>query len=172
MEEKIYNEDNVMMEDISKTITRVKIILIDLNNYITLAFSDNVYHFVGGHVEDGESLDEAVIREIKEETGIVLGNKKYIPFYKITQIFKDYPQKNNTNYYKYYYYEIKTDELPNLYNTNYTVDELEGNFELRKINLEDIENEIKSTLSWGERNNKIGLTMLEALEVYKRKIHK
>ena len=172
MEEKIYNEDKVLMEDISKTITRVKIILIDSNNDITLAFSDNVYHFVGGHVEDGESLDEAVIREVKEETGIVLKNKKYTPFYKITQIFKDYPQKNNTNCYEYYYYEVRTDELPNLNNTNYTVNELEGSFELRKINLDDIENEIKSTLSWGERNNKIGLTMLEALEVYKRKIHK
>ena len=123
MKERVYNEDNVELKDIYKTVTRVKIILIDSNNDITLAFSDNVYHFVGGHVED-ETLTEAVIREVKEETGIVLDNKNYEPFYKITQIFKDYPEKNKTNCYEYYYYVIRTDELPILNNTNYTEDEL------------------------------------------------
>lgn len=32
------------------------------------------YAFPGGHIEEGESLVESVIREIKEETGLTISN--------------------------------------------------------------------------------------------------
>lgn len=169
MKETVYNKDNIKKEEIYKTITRVKIILIDSNNDITLAYSDNVYHFVGGHVEKDESLNNAIIREVEEETGIVLENKEYTPFYKITQIFKDYPEVGKHNCYEYYYYEIKTDELPNLNKVKYTEEEKKDKFELKKININDIEEELRKTLSWSEKNKNIALTMLEALQVYKNK---
>lgn len=167
MKEVIYNKDNISKEEINKTITRVKILLINSASIITLAFSENIYHFVGGHVEENESLNDAVIREVEEETGIILENKNYKPFFKITQIFKDYPEKNKHNCYEYYYYEIKTDKIPNLNNTHYTEEEKNGNFELKNIHLNDIEEVLKGTLSWSERNKSIALTMLEAIKVYK-----
>lgn len=167
MKEVIYNEDDI--QEINEIITRVKILLINSNNEITLAFSDNVYHFVGGHVGKNESLNNAVIREVEEETGIKLEIKDYKPFFKITQIFKDYPKKNKTNSYEMYYYVIKTDKLPNINNTNYTEEEKDGNFELRKFHINEVEEVLKESLSWGVRNKKIGLTMLEAIKVYKEK---
>lgn len=167
MRKVIYNNDNILDKDINKIITRVKVLLINSKNELTLAFSNNIYHFVGGHVEVNETLTEALKREVKEETGITLPNKNYKPFFKITQIFKDYPIINKTNKYIYYYYVIKTNELPNLNNTNLTEEEIKENFELKTIPLEEVENVLTNTLDWGEKNKQIVPTMLETLKVYK-----
>lgn len=167
MKEVIYNKDNIPKANINETITRVKILLINSKNEITLAFSDNVYHFIGGHVENGETLSQTLVRELKEETGIMIGQRKFTPFFKITQICKNYPAIGKNNCYEYYYYILKTDKLPNLNNTNYTQEEIKGNFELKKYNINKVENILKQTLSWSEKNKAIALTMLEALKEYK-----
>ena len=44
--------------------------IINSNNEILLGYSYHDYQFPGGHVEDGESLIEAMNRELLEETGI------------------------------------------------------------------------------------------------------
>ena len=167
MKEVIYNKDNVLDKDINKVITRAKVMLINSKKEITLAFSDNVYHFVGGHVEENETLNETLVREVKEETGIELKNDNYKPFFKITQIFKDYPNIGKTIKYEYYYFVIETDESPNLTNTNLTNEEKQENFELRTFYLDEIESVLEDTLSWGERNRRIVPTMIEAIQVYK-----
>lgn len=168
MKEIIYNNDNILNKDINKVIKRVKVILINYKEEITLAFSGNVYHFVGGHVENNETLSETLIREVKEETGIELKLQEYKPFFKITQIFKDYPSIGKTNSYEYYYFVIKTDELPNLNNINLTEEEIKENFELKTIHLDEIEKVLENTLSWGEKNRRIAPTMIEAIKVYKK----
>ena len=47
--------------------------------------------FPGGHVEEGESLLEAVVREMKEETGLTIENLKICGF-------KDWIQEDGTRY--------------------------------------------------------------------------
>ena len=167
MKEVIYNKDNILDKDINKVITRSKVLLINSKNELTLAFSGNVYHFIGGHVEENETLNDALIREVKEETGIILPNNNYKPYFKITQIFKDYPSINKTNKYEYYYYVIKNDEVPNLNNINLTEEEINENFELRTFQLDEIEKFLEETLKWRERNRRIVPTMIEAIKVYK-----
>ena len=47
--------------------------------------------FPGGHVEEGESLFESVVREMKEETGLTIENPKICGF-------KDWIQEDGTRY--------------------------------------------------------------------------
>ena len=47
--------------------------------------------FPGGHVEEGESLFESVVREMKEETGLTIENPKVCGF-------KDWIQEDGTRY--------------------------------------------------------------------------
>lgn len=69
-------------------------------------YMDGYYAFVGGHVEKGESLKQAVIREVKEECAIdvkeenlefVCGirngkRENYFNFYFKTEVFENEPQ--------------------------------------------------------------------------------
>ena len=56
--------------------------------------------FPGGHVEDNESLIESVIREMKEETGLIIKNPRLVGVY-------EWPWENNSRYLAFLY---KTNE--------------------------------------------------------------
>ena len=71
-----------------------------------------------------------------------------------------------------YYYEIKTDEKPNIDNVNYTKDEKEGNFSLKYIPLENIENELINNAKTFENSRGIANEMIEIIKLYKNQIDK
>ena len=52
--------------------------------------------FPGGHVEDNESLNESVIREIKEETGLTIEDPILCDVY-------EWPWENNSRYLAFLY---------------------------------------------------------------------
>ena len=169
MKEIITNDYNLQEEDMTETIKRVKILLINSNNEILLGYSHNEYQFPGGHVEDGESLIDAVNREVEEETGIILNIKELELFVCSLGYYKDWPELGKNRKIEIYYYEIKTDEKPNLVNTKYTNSEKEGNFELRYIPINNIENELINNAKIYEDKHGIAKEMLEVLKVYKNR---
>lgn len=58
------------------------------------------YAFPGGHIEEGESLVESVIREIYEETGLTITNPKLVAV-------KDWPLDNGGRYIVFCYKATK-----------------------------------------------------------------
>ena len=92
-----------------------------------------MWELPGGKVEKGEDFDVALVREIKEETGIELNlNYKPKPFFEVAY-------RNNELCSRVLYFFIHTDLSPDLNNTNYTRAELENNFTLRYVPLNDFE---------------------------------
>ena len=140
MKQIIDNKYNISESDITEIVKRVKVLIINSNNEILLGYSNKCYQFPGGHVENGESLIDALNREILEETGIVLNMNNISPFASAFRYYKDYPSINQNRKNEIYYYEIRTDETPNLENTFYTEDEKDGNFKLKYVNLRTILN--------------------------------
>lgn len=82
------------------------------DNKILLLKQINGYDLPGGGIEIGETPEEAAIREIQEETGLIAKNPKLIDCG--TQYFKGY---RSTNFYQaiaiYYTCEIAGGELSN-----------------------------------------------------------
>ena len=167
MKEIIDNRSNLKEEDVTEVVKRVKILIVNSKNEVLLGYSHHEYQFPGGHVEEGESLEETVIREIKEETGIELESVETEPFALLTGYYKDWPKEGNNRKIEIYYYEIKTDEDYNLDNTDYTESEKEGNFELRRINLDNVEEELKKNIEEYGDEKGIAKEMLELFEIYK-----
>lgn len=167
MKEIIDNRSNLKEEDVTEVVKRVKILIVNSKNEVLLGYSHHEYQFPGGHVEEGESLEETVIREIKEETGIELESVESKPFALLTGYYKDWPKEGNNRKIEIYYYEIKTDEDYNLDNTDYTESEKEGNFELRRINLDNVEEELKKNIEEYGDEKGIAKEMLELFEIYK-----
>ena len=169
MEKIIYNVDNLKEEEMTEVVKRVKIFLINSKNELLLGYAHHDYQCPGGHVEENEDFINAINREVKEETGMELHIKEAEPFACAIGYYKDWPSPGKNRKIEIYYYEMKTDEKPNLDNTEYTESEKEGNFELRYIPLEKVEKElIKNRDEYGDIHG-VAKEMLEVLKVYKNK---
>lgn len=167
MEKIITNKYNLNEEDVTEVVKRVKILMINSKNELLLGYSDHIYQFPGGHVEESEELVATVNREIQEEAGIVLNLTSIEPFACATAYYKDWPSEGKNRKIEIYYYEIFTDELPNLSNTNYTDSEKAGNFELRYVPLSKVEDELnENALLYGDKKG-IAREMIELLGIYK-----
>ena len=167
MKKIITNDYNLKEEDMTELVRRVKVLLINSKNEILLGYSHNEYQFPGGHVEENESLINAVNREIEEETGIKLNSSQTEPFACVIGYYKDWPRAGKNRKIEIYYYEIKTDEIPKLDNTKYTDSEKEGNFELRYIPIDNVENELLKNSELYEDKHGIVKEMLKVFQIYK-----
>lgn len=171
MKQIITNKYNLTDSDMTEVVKRVKVLLVNSNNDVLLGYSHNDYQFPGGHVEDNETLIQAVNREVLEETGIELNVTNIEPFACAIGYYKDWPAEGKNRKIEIYYYEVKTDEEPNLENTEYTENEKDGNFELRYIPLSDVENVLrKNAEEYGDKKG-IAREMIDLFGVYKTTIN-
>ncbi len=167
MKQLITNKYNLIDSDMTEVVKRVKVLLVNSNNDVLLGYSHNNYQFPGGHVEDNETLIQAVNREVLEETGIELRITNIEPFACAIGYYKDWPAEGKNRKIEIYYYEVKTDEKPNLENTEYTENEKEGNFELRYIPLSNVENILSANAEeYGDKKG-IAREMIDLFDVYK-----
>lgn len=166
MKEIIYNYDFLTDEDITEIVIRTKALMIN-NNNIILGNENNIFQFPGGHLEEKETLEECLKREILEETGIEIENDEIKrPFMKVTFKNKDWPEKGKNRKAEIYYYLIETSKEPNLSMVNYTEHEKNGNFKLEFIPLNESINIIKKNIPNNEKNKVIAPDMIMAIEEY------
>lgn len=163
MREIFINDDNLQENDINYTVVRVKGLIINSKNEILLAQNNNTYQFPGGHLDEGESLDECLQREIKEETGIDVSINTE-PFLRIVSFCKNYFSMGKNVKSIIYYYKVFTDSRPNLAETNYDSLEIQTDFNLLYLKFTDLEKFLNETSSNGTTNKNIAREMLYALE--------
>lgn len=172
MEQLITNKHNLSETDMTEVVKRVKVLIINSKNEVLLGYSHNNYQFPGGHVEEDETLIESVNREILEETGMNLGISDLDPFACAIGYYKDWPEEGKNRKIEIYYYEVKTDEVPNLENTEYTKHEKDGDFKLRYVSLDDVEDVLrKNAEDYGDKRG-IAREMIDLFGVYKDSINK
>lgn len=155
MKEIIYNEYNLKDSDINKVVKRAKAIMINSNDEILLGYCNYNYQLPGGHLEDNETYEECLIREIKEETGIdmELSKEKVNPIITIKYYNKDYPSEGINSKYLANYYYIKTDLKPNLNDIDLTENEKEGMFYLKYIHINNVIEELSQSLKTCTKEN-------------------
>jgi len=167
MKTNVYNKENIIDEEVTRRVIRVKALLINSKNELLLGYSHDTYQFIGGHIEEGEDMIEGLKREVEEESGIVLENEIITPFFLRKKYLKNYPEEKDISCYEYYYYTINTDKLPNLSNVNYTEAEKLGKFELRYIPLDQLEEEFEENKKISERTAIVQEENIEAIKIFK-----
>lgn len=170
MKEILYNYDKLLKENITETVIRIKILLINEQNEIMLGYCDNIYQFPGGHLENGESFLSCIKREVLEELGIELDveldNKKTTPFFKISYFNRNYPSEGINRSSEVYYYYLRTDKRPYLSKTNLTENEKKGNFEVKQISINNIEKILIKNISSNSKNKIIVPEMIEVIKEF------
>ena len=170
MKETIYNYDYLNEEDITEVVIRTKALVIN-NDKILIGNENGVYQFPGGHLEEGESFEECLKREVLEETGIEIDDKEIErPFMKVTFKNKDWPEKGKNRKAEIYYYVIKTNKKVDLTKTNYTKEEKSKNYTVEEFSLKEAIDKIKENIPNNEKNKVISPDMISAIEEYLKQI--
>lgn len=168
MKEILYNYDNLKLEDIDEVVTRTKGLIINSNNEITLGYSHKTYQFPGGHLEDGETLEECLLREIEEETGIEIKDAKLKPFEKITYYNKNYHKSGKNRKNEIYYYIINTDANFDMNNSKLDEWEKDGNFTVKTFPIENVEQVLIDSIPDNPINKVIVEEMLDIFREYNK----
>lgn len=168
MKEILYNYDNLNKEDIDEVVTRLKALIINDKDEVTIGYCNKTYQFPGGHLEEGESLEDGLLREIKEETGIEIKDASIKPFQKITHYSKNYRNSDKNRQNDIYYYVIKTNAKYNMDNASLDEMEKKDGFTVKIIPLNELEDTLIKSISDNPINKVIVEEMLEALKEYNK----
>lgn len=171
--EKIYNYDNITPGEIDEVTTRARAILINSNDEVLMCYSNGLQHyeFPGGHLENNETLEEGLKREIKEETGITLDEKRINPFYVIKYYCKNYHGSGKNRLVEIYYYIVYCNSKYDDSKKNLDTNEIIQNYECRYISIYGLKNILIENKKTTKENNSALDDMIiiwdEFLKIYK-----
>ena len=166
MKEFVINDDDLREEDIEMKVVRVKALILNSKGNILLAFNNNTYQFPGGHVDDDETIDECMKREIKEEVGIDVEVND--PFLSIETYDNNYFGTGKKVLNTIYYYKIFTDLEPDFSKTKYDELEAKTDFDLFYVDFSNLEKFIISKIDSNEIDPKIAREMLHVVREYNK----
>lgn len=161
----ILNKKGLKKKDLDYKVIRVKAFFINSDDEVLLAFNNNTYQFIGGHLNKGESLEKCLIREIKEETGIYI-KKVAKPFLNVITYDDNYFDTGKKVENSIYYFRVVSNALPDFDNTSYDDIELQSDFKLFYVKLNEFESFIKKCLKEGTIDKNIGKEMIYAIKSY------
>ena len=157
--------------DYQKIVKRVKALIISSNNKIVLASNYKDYQFPGGHMEEDESYNEALNRELLEETGINFELKDNLtPDLKLYRYYENYHETKDNTILEINYFIIKSDQYIDINNLSLTKEEKDGDFSLTYINLLEFENLLKENVLINGDKFGIAEEMLEVFDKLKNKL--
>lgn len=171
------NENNLLDEEVDRKVFKTRGLVFNNRGEVLICNYAGVYLLPGGSIDQGETIEQAFIRELKEETGIDINCNEIMKFLTI----KDY----NRNYYDRklkleinrltvtHFFITKTSSLISTSNDSLTESELKNNFYVQFIKLDSIPqivkkndpNNIKSKVFEREL-----LTVLSEYELFIKKI--
>ena len=163
----IINKDSLKKEDVEEKVIRVKALIINSSGKILIAHNNNTYQFPGGHLEDNESIDDCIVREIKEETGVSLEIKEG-PFLCISIYDNNYFGTGKKVLNSIYYYRFFTDMVPNFGETHYDELELATDFNLYYVNFFYLKDFLLKSIDNGTIDSNIGHEMLCVVDEYNK----
>lgn len=165
MKEIVINDNDLTEQDIEMRVVRVKGLILNSRGKILLAHNNNTYQFPGGHKEDNESMNDCIIREIKEETGISLEVTEE-PFLCIETYDNNYFGTGKKALNSIYYYRFFTDQEPNFQETQYDELEMATEFNLFYLNFNQLGEFLKKNANSNKMDPNIAREMLHVVEEY------
>lgn len=126
MKELINNRFNLSDKQIEIKKEKVRALIVDSSDRIIVCEYCGVFLLPGGTLEENETVEKALQRELKEELGIEFSEKEMIPFLKIVDMQKEYPTregKRKNRKITTTYFVINSDLKIDFNHTNLTTDE-------------------------------------------------
>ena len=138
------NEDGLKTKDIEIVGSKVRAVILE-GSQLLVANYGGVYLLPGGSIDKGESKEEAIVRELREETGIKYSLKELEEFFTLKHYQRQYPLRHDTtkNRLSITHFYLANYKGINQYNLNRTAKEVRDGFDLRLVNINDIDSLIQ-----------------------------
>ena len=168
---KHYNPNNLSIDQIEKKVKRVKALLINEYNQILMCNIDDVFFFIGGHVEENERIIECLKREVLEESGIDLEIEKIEPpFLKIEYFNSNHYGTGQKCLSEIFYYVIYTNQEFDLNKVKLDDKESSRVFKLTYINLDCFSEILRKDMNYTS-HFRLYEEMIEVIELYKKEFN-
>lgn len=167
MEKLVFNDDNLKDEDMDELVIRTKAIIINDNNEILLGYCNKTYQLVGGHLEDGETIQECLKREVLEESGIDIDTSNLEPDAKTEYYTKNYHNSGLNRKNEIYYFIVRANLEPDISKMNLDEYEIEGNYTVKKVPLTEVRKVFSDTIKDNHMNEVIYSELLTIFEMLK-----
>ena len=141
----IHNENKLTLNDANRVTRRAKLIVENNSDEILICHMGVKYFLIGGHIDNDESDEQCLTREVAEESGVTLNFSDILPIASSNYINKDYPKNGDITYTNTNYYAIKYDLVPNIEMQNLTEEEKKENFKLMYIPKNEVINFLENT---------------------------
>ena len=161
----IHNEDKLTLNDANRVTRRAKLIVENSKEEILICHMGVKYFLIGGHVDNDESDEMCLTREVAEESGITLNFSNILPIASSNYINKDYPEEGTITYTNSNYYALEYDLVPNIEMQNLTEEEIKENFELMYIPKSEVINFLENNKKTCQRKGTLSDTIM-AIKVY------
>lgn len=151
MEKIVLNQYQLTDNDVDHFANRVKALIVNDSNQIMMCRSNGSLSFIGGHVENNESLNECLQREVLEETGISIRDNQTEPILQLIKYDKNYFSTNQSAKSTITYFAVKTNKRPLLFRQRLDDKEKQGSFQIQFFDLDDIEKILISDAGFAQK---------------------
>ena len=162
------NEDKLKHLEVDSKNSKVRAILVK-DNKLLVANYGGVYLLPGGSIEDNETKEDAILRELKEETGITYNINDLENILTLNYYQRNYPKRNGktenrlmiTDFYLSDYRGIDESKVQR------TEKEIRDGFYLKLVTAEELYEMLKEP-SINPRKEYFDREILEAVKTYKK----
>lgn len=170
MKQIIFNEDNLTKEEIEGETRKVRAIMLNDEGKALLVRYAGLYMFPGGSIDEGESKEEAIKREIFEESGIEIQENDIKPFLEIQSLNKNYYsrafKRKISRLTETTYYTVNTDSDIDESKKKLTDSEKEQNHQIFFVGLSEINHLIETNNTDNPKKKEFDKELLTALKEF------
>lgn len=170
----VINDENLQINEIDEFNSKVRAILIDEENKALIANYGGVILFPGGSIDDKENINQAIIRELHEETGTTYEETELTFLTQLDFFQRNYTKRNGIKKNRLIktYYFCGTYKTMDLQVPCLTEKEKKDGFKLELVPLNELEKIILENFNDNPRNAYFQKEMIEITKLYCKKIKK
>ena len=161
------NDDNLNLSEVQEFNSKVRAFLVDSNNNVLIANYGNVILLPGGSIDKDETNEEAIIRELVEETGCNYTAEE-LEFLNTIEFYqRDYPKRDGSKLNRLVTTHYYVGPFKGINKQSLTEKEKKGKFKLELINLDELEEYVRNHQSDNPRNQYFVIELLKILANYR-----